>query len=326
MRIFSKKEHFLAIKKKGIQVTILARINLLVKLFKNTAEENKQLKESVLAIFREFTNYLNLETGGSLVHIFPSVDFPNIEEISDNIDQVSLFNNYNQNNPSNVLLIGVFKQLLDTKNELALKNSFIQENGYLFINYESKEILTNNENTIPLLILDKFVNYLFYLHDRKLETHSGDCFRNMNQRNFNENIQIISSNLLIQEKIAFCATCSARIVEQMAKLGSGYESNKENQIIQEKQIETVEKQISENVPTNLVQTASKPPPRRIKELQDPNSELSFAQRKQINKFLKDLGILKEPLEDPEYLETRKRFFDGKLSEQVFLQILKRKSK
>ena len=304
----------------------MAGINLQVKLFKNTTEENTQLKESVLTIFKEFTSYLKLDNGGSLAHIISSVDFPNIAEISGNINEMILFNKYSQNNPSDILMIGIFKQLINSNNELALKSSFIQENGYLFINHESKEILTTNENIIPLIILNEFVNYLFHVHDRKLETHSGDCFRNINQRNFNETNQIITSHHLMQEKIEFCATCSARIYKSMAKIGTGIGSIEEIQPNQEEQIETVEEKIPENMPTNLVQTARRPPPRRIKELQDPNSELSFAQRKQINKFLKDLSILKEPLEDPEYLETRKRFFDGKLSEQVFLQILKRKSK
>ena len=75
-----------------------------------------------------------------------------------------------------------------------------------------------------------------------------------------------------------------------------------------------------------MQQARKPPPRRTQDLKDPNQDLSFAQRKQISAILHELGILKEPLEDTEYLETRQRFFDGKISEQVFLQILKRKSK
>ena len=51
----------------------------------------------------------------------------------------------------------------------------------------------------------------------------------------------------------------------------------------------------------------------------------MAQRRQINEILKILNLHKEPLEDSEYLETRQRFFDGKISEQVFIQLLKRKA-
>jgi hypothetical protein len=181
----------------------------------------------------------------------------------------------------------------------------------LFVNYSSKDQIEQNNKFIPIIFLNEFVNWLFSLNESKsLEIHDGLCSRITSTAN---------------ENFRFCSTCSDKILiafNQFKKDNFGFKSDT---VLLPSQTDKKNEVPLTTDGSNLIQQATRPPPKRSQEIQDPNANLSFAQRKQINQMLKDVGILKEPY-DAEYLETRQRFFEGKISEQVFLQILRRKSK
>ena len=307
----------------------MSSIALLIELFINGSTANEELNDHLQNLFKEFSSYLTLGDGATVPTITPIISYPSESSLGDIKNEIELLEKFKREISSNLLLVGIFHFLLETSKENRFKSTTLDNKGYLFVNYEPKDSLKSDERLFSLIILNEFVNYLFSLVDKSLETHLGKCFRNINNRDNDHSIQPISTTIYLSNPIIFCSNCSNKILESFSKLDQET-LNVDSKVISH--LETlepkpsVEKQLASNIQPNLVQQARKPPPRRIQELHDPNSDLSFAQRKMINTILHELNILKEPLEDMEYLETRQRFFDGKISEQVFLQILKRKAK
>ncbi len=309
-------------------VFLVSVLNLTVKIFATITEEQENLSNMIQTYFKNFPAYLTLENNNNIPNIICTITFySSIEQLKNN-ESIDLINEHKTNNSKDLLLIGVFTHLLDDFFEYNEITSLIQENLFVFVNYESKDILLSEKNVIPFIMLNEFMNYLFFSNEKKLEIHNGPCSRNINTLQDINPSKVVNSLSFLQDEVKFCSMCSEKILKAIQKLEINNlvsATNTSSTLKEESNSKPVIPEVDQGS-ENLVQRATSPPPRRIKELVDPNANLSFAQRKQISAILKELSILKEPLDDSEYLEVRKRFFEGKISEQVFLQILKRKSK
>ena len=300
-------------------------VKIEIKIFLQNIEQTENFANTLTSIFKDFSSYLTFSKGEKVPLINPSIEFSSDKIISECSTAAELVAKFNSTISADLLLIGLFKNLSTTNSAIDIQNSFIDDGTYIFINYEPQESLKTNETTFSTKILNEFVNQLFFLTDRQLETHSGECFRDLNKNSSSvTSVPITSSNFLVKQ-IKFCSNCSAKIKYSLDKLVGDNKHTEDS--VSSVTTPVVKDEVNSQPiqPSNLVQQATHPPPRRSQVLADPNSDLTFDQRKQINAILKELNLLREPLEDPDYLETRKRFFEGKISDQVFIQILKRKS-
>lgn len=295
-------------------------------MFPETLEENDNLKNTINNYFTEFSSYLAVGPSSSLPTIVPVIDFLPVIDIL-TIEQASeIVSKYFSADSDNLLLVGIYKKLIQSSEEVKIAHSFINNTAYVFVNYEPKSLLSTNEKIISFIMLNEFVNYLFFRGEKELEIHTGDCFRNLSkllERNPTQDFNNGSGDIT---QLHFCSVCSEKIQLSLVKLASESNITDENLPDQTVSMKNVEPDKIVSQPSNLVRKATSPPPRNTQLLADPNAYLTFDQRKLINKFLKDAGIRKEPIEDSEYLEIRQRFFDGKISDQVFMQMLKRKAK
>lgn len=307
----------------------MSDITVQIKLTPPLDAKQDNIVNLVQSIFNDFSSFLTMDESTNIPHITSVIEFLPTNAIHTNITARNLIDTYKSDTSYDILLIGIFRHLFGDQNSFTLQSSVLEEGSYVFVNYDPQELLLTNEKLIPVIILNEFVNYLFSFNEKQLETHSGPCIRTINQPDINDSIVLLNSSHYSLDIHKFCSKCSEKILTSFSKLG--LDSTKTIQQTPQPKLSTEqpvpEEIVKENpIPTNLVARATRPPPRRTQLELDPNRNLSFAQRKQINSILKDLGLLKEPLGDSEYLEVRKRFFEGKISEQVFLQILKRKSK
>lgn len=304
----------------------MAHIKIKILLFLENLETVENLKNIINKYFTEFSSYLTIDNNNILPTILPLIDFPPVKEIATVESTSELMTKFSSKESEQILLVGIFKNLIKSISTVKIVSSFIDDTGYIFVNYEPNDLLNNNEASIGFVLLNEFVNYLFFIGERGLATHAGDCIRKLNfvvPKAFSQDTDSIS---LSDPLLHFCSICSEKITLSLSKLV--IENMETTNTISKKVVSTEKTDDTETIvqSSNPVQRATAPPPGRAQNLVDPNSDLTFDQRKLINKILKDLSILKEPLEDSEYIETRKRFFEGKISDQVFLQILKRKAK
>lgn len=307
----------------------MSDITVQIKLIPPLDAKKENIVNLVQSHFDDFSSFVALGESTNTPHIISTIEFLPTNAIHTNITARNLIDTYKSDISYDILLIGIFRHLYGDQNSFTIQSSFLEQGSYVFVNYDPQELLLTNEKIIPVIILNEFINYLFFFNEKQLETHSEPCIRTINQLNTTNSTVLLNSSHYSLDTHKFCSKCSEKILTSLSKLG--LDSSKAMQ--QTPQISSsTEQLVSEEIvkeepaPTNLVARATRPPPRRTQLELDPNKNLSFAQRKQINSILKEVGLLKEPLGDSEYLEVRERFFDGKISEQVFLQILKRKSK
>lgn len=296
---------------------------LKVKIVANIQENNDLIVKRTVSYLTNISSFLTTFNPFAKTNMIVDVIISDLKSISNLKTNQDFLDYFSKNAKDAIYIIGIFNTTFGANNPLTNILPIINDTQYLFTNYEPIDRLFSNDFNLPFIILNEFVSWMFYLNDNVLEKHSSHCVRDI-QSKITSIAPIDSSLYEITDTFSYCPICSDKILKGLAKLPLTMD-NMPQTPVQNNMINKDELNVNIGEQSNLVSVARKPPPRRTIEQIDPNFELPITQRKQINDILKSLNLHKEPLEDSEYLETRQRFFDGKISEQVFIQLLKRKA-
>lgn len=311
----------------------MTQIEVLIPYFNSEMDNKKELIEES---FNLVSNYIKMN---SLYGNFKlKAKMIKIDLDDSDISEFNIISNLKQFKPDLVLL-GLFKNLngiRENNRGMKLKNSKIVDNYFQFVNYDKLSILESDENIIPSIYVSEFANLLFYnLHINGIETHKTDsCFRNLStvidKIESIEHIELLKFAKFKVKNLIFCETCINKLVSSLYDIFSQNKSILFDEVtlnsseLSGQSGETLQKQYQP------IKKASKPPSRRhivsssAQLKQEFRNRFSSEQDEQIEKVLNDLNLSYEP-SDEDYLEVRNRFLQGKISEDVFKQILKRKS-